>query len=422
LGLADGRIRTLEEVGKVVNLTRERVRQIEKKAKETAKSYSAYLPRCRAAVRILRSLGGIANESELVAAMRDKQSARSRADLSALVARGELGWGPEVTEVDGYWSVVSDARSIIRSVRDAVYATGRDDIGTSFGLAAVSSALRRQGSQVDIRLVRSVARGLPGFVDLGDDFFARAPGKGAVARHLMKILQASGPIGEGTLLRAFQREPRFKRIPRQIVFHELVHNAGFQSVVGKWSVTGEMPRVEPRHSEDVATRILRDRGPMLGPELLDAVRGEGVGESSAKVVISQSSLIQKWPRNVYTHIGARPTAGEIADALARRVRRKRHLEVVHQRDGKIKITADYGGFESSGALSLGSRAQLDGDWDGQATGAYRHRVRSGKGFVWGFGSWLRRERFMEGEFFSLTFDPADRTVWFQREAPPPTNL
>lgn len=426
LGFEDGGVQTLEEVARAMQpaVTRERVRQIETKALKTARSYSAYLPLCTAAVRALRRLGGTATEDDLRAAMGTAGRLASPADLRAITAAATLGWGPKVAEDSGYWSLTADGLARVRSIREAIREAARTEFGAAFSLGEVAEQLAAAGTRADMSLFRGVARQFPDLVDLGDDIFARHPGKDTVGRALSKIMQTAGPISEGPLTRAFLRDPRLKRIPREVIALELRNNPVFVDEGGKWSVSGSVPPIALRESENVALRILRANGAMTGPELLQQLKQDGIGDASARVVVSQSSLIQKWPRNVYTRIGARPTAGEIADAVGRRADRRANrpktpIHVAHLGDGSIKITTAYGaGLMSSGVLSVGSRVHLDGDWDGQADGAYRHRVRSANGLIWGISQWLNRMHVAEGEYVSLTFRPARRTVWLQREAAP----
>ncbi|HUE85095.1 MAG TPA: sigma factor-like helix-turn-helix DNA-binding protein [Vicinamibacterales bacterium] len=415
-GLAGGRPKTLEQLGRGQAVTRERVRQIEKKARDAIGWRRTYLPGALRARKLLLRNGRTLSRMEYAEILGAERLGGTAADLAALKVAATLEWIPEIWAVeDGtIWTTDRSVTAKIAAVRDEIGTMIKGRITVTFSGQEVVDALAAQGTAVTLALVRAVASGNSRLLALSDDLYARRPGKDAVPRHAAKILKTAGrPLAMGQILRALRRDPRYRNSAELLVERELRNSDWFELSDGRWHLTGQAVIEVGRTAEIAAAKLLGERGPLLGQELFGALVQSGLGESSAKVAIGQSSLIQRWPGGVYTQVGARPTPGEIAAAFERRSpTTSRPVQVDHLATGGFVLTVEYTAARRyMGVFSVGNRAPVQGDWTGNSDGTHHtYRVRADHGLIWGVGPWIREVALREGDMFTMTFDPMARRV------------
>lgn len=325
-GLSGDEPMTLEKAGQVIGVTRERVRQLEKKFTERiAACDGIWCPVLDRALRVAAD-SVPTSPSMLEAALLDAGLVSSRFSVASLIAAAEI-FKKEVPFTDaganlaplGNWAPSSTIRTTTRRLVEHWGATTVTD---------VELRLEEEGFEVEPRLLQLTIESLEGFGWLDQDrgwFWVRGT-RNRLLNQAKKIMSVAGSIDLTELRAGVGRHHRMKgfRPPREVLAALCIASGDYSRdgdrIVGgpglaDWrAVLGD--------NERRLAQALFDYGPVMRRDDLErvVVVERGLNRSSFYVYLTYSPIIERYAAGVFGLRGAPVTAAEVEAMIPPRVR------------------------------------------------------------------------------------------------------
>lgn len=323
----DGRgPKTLEETGREFDLTRERVRQIEKKVKKRWTQTRAFLPSARALCRLLEDLGGAAYEPQLGLAAQEAGLVTQPEEVLGLLGLVDMGLLPagSVTRARFAGSpVLSLGDQDLRELGKIGQVTGR--LLSRRGIVSIAEVLADleaasvASSEAEVR--RFIAQsGDIEYLGEGEFFWRPLDDASTFAGRIHKPLTVLGPLSTRALVRVLKRSRRGRlygtNIPLAVLEEALARAPYVVEEPGSWRWVGPASTVSLGIAEAPLLDLLREEGPALtGTEI--NLRLPGIDRVTLALALSSSPLFDRVAYNVYSIAGAPLLPGDVADAVAR---------------------------------------------------------------------------------------------------------
>lgn len=315
--------RTLDSVGQEFAMTRERVRQIEKRAVDRLAKRVWKVPRLEASIQMLRD-NVPAPASLLMTQLAERGLSRSEFCLEGLKQAAtlfRLPWPFEfATEDDDPILVPVGWKKLYRRAKFTVRKRTSDQGCVS--IQRLVSELRMTDLQVPG--LRHVLRAEAGFKWLDDSeewIFASDASRNRLSNLCAKVLGVSGQIHITELRHAVSKSRRLAMCPPKRVLTHFIESTGLgsvsDSVVRVRPGKGESP--SPESGEGMMLRVLEAHGPAMdGEEFAEACVMAGVNATTFYVYRAVSPVITALGKNVYCRVGAEIPAGTVEEIIGRR--------------------------------------------------------------------------------------------------------
>ncbi len=419
LGVADGRVATLEASGKAARITRERVRQIEKSFLEEMRSSPPWTPALdRATAEVAKQLpGSIADiERSLVEA-----GATERISLLTLNGLEELlGEKAGRAEVDEQLGLAFREDLPLREI-DAVARQLVSHWGATMVDELVATLKERNGTDVDITAASGLIEALPDFEWLDDKrlwFWIKGLSRNRLLNQIEKIMSVAGSIPIGELRAGVGRPHRMQgfRPPREVLARLCV-SSGLYRRDGDLIIEG--PGLSAWNqvlspNERVVAEILFEFGPVMRRDDLERIACDerGLNRSSFYMYLSYLPFLARFAPGVFGLRGAPIGAAEVAALIPQRVRTQRLRDHGWTAERKLWMAFELSGSSAqSGVLSTPAelREVAKGEFslsteDARPLGTLVIRGPS----MWGLSPFFRRSGMEEGDYVLITIDLVTR--------------
>jgi len=422
IGLDLSTLPTLQDIGDVADVSRERIRQIIEKARARIELARLPMPRLGAAFRLLGGTLALTEPqaqhllisegvTERKVSMRGVLRAAEFFGIPSHLQHAKIGGG----EFVGTAAALNAVRSAIRAGRHAVEHWGCSTIDDV--CAQVSNAT---DETVTPEAARHAIETQPGFRWLDEEsqwFWLDDVPRNRVLNKIDKILAVAPNVDLIDLRAGIARHYRMEGFaPPSRVLRALCEQIGDCDVVNGRTVVDTRPRdptTELSDQERMMIEVFQRHGPALS--YADAIRlcsDAGLNESTTSIYLANNPVLRRVTTGVYTLVGAAVTPGEI-ESVAKTVSRGRKRQVLQDhgwRPDGSGVWATYRisqGMLRSGVLGIPAGIakylhrqsyELHG-----ADDASIGRVRIGGNSMWGFIPFFRRRGGDVGDFLRLTF-------------------
>ncbi len=362
-GLGGGEPVTLEEAGRSIGVTRERVRQLEKRFKDRVAACSGiWTPVLDKALQLAGDMVP-ASPSAVAAELREAGLVRADFSIASLISAAEI-LGKELPFTTagenlaplGTWAPASTVRTTARRLVEHWGATTVTD---------VEARLKEDGLDIEPRLLALTIEALDGFewLDQPRGWFWFHGTRNRLLNQVLKIMSVAGSIDLAELRAGVGRDHRMKgfRPPRDVLA-ALCVSSGLYSREGDRIVGG--PRLPDwrdvlGNNERMLVDTLFDFGPVMRRDDLErvVVAERGLNRSSFYVYLAYAPMIERYAPGVFGLRGAPVTAAEVDALIPPRVRHQ-----VLQDDGWTDDGRPWAAFRISPAAEstgiLGAPAAL----------------------------------------------------------------
>jgi hypothetical protein len=427
----DGRGRkTLDVVGQEMGVTRERVRQLTKKVKDTRLARLGFLPTTELLLQLvdeaggamsLRQLAAVGLLRRLIVAEEDIQALSSAADLGLLrngnaVVDGDKGAIATTGEALGaFTALLHPADDVRRVLRKLIRRRG---------VVNLNVAARELGLE-DWPVERITALVLDGN-DLSitsDRVYVWQPSdpESAFLSRVAKLLLVRGPQRLDVVSRALKRERKrmteFGTTLPANTLKEVLERSPFISVEGgRYGWVGPKIGVHVGIAEQALLELFARHGPAIHTSVLHArLVPAGVDPVTLGIALSNSILIDRIAPAIYTLAGEPVLPSEVEDARAEAVRSD-HVSSVARGwiDGKFELAVTVRHARGwNGFLRVPDEGNLGGSWslvDGDQTW---NVVVSSTQLRNGVRPWFRDHGGVDGRRFLLRFEHSSRSIAVQ---------
>jgi hypothetical protein len=427
MGLDHADLPTLQEVGEVADVTRERIRQIVEKAKSKIAGADLKMPRLRTAVGLLEE-ASVLLESNAVSLIESQGLSKGKISTRGLVRAAEFFGVPTQLEhariggreFVGRPDALAAVKAALRASRRAIEHWGCstvDDICAQLALAGSTS--------LPVEVVKDALMTQPGFRWLDEQtgwFWLADIPRNRVLNKIDKVLAIAPRVDLGALRAGIARHYRMEGFaPPTRVLRALCEQLDDCEVVDGTTVVDRRPRdpqAELSDQERAMVEVFRTHGPVLSyPEAVRHCLAAGLNEITTTIYLAGSPVLRRVVMGVYTLIGASVSPAQV-DAVAKTVTRGRRSQIIQDfgwNANGASIWATYkisAGMLRSGVLGVpaGIRKYLD-------TGSYElrgsdespiGRIGISDANMWGFLSFFRRRGGEAGDFLRVTFNLAER--------------
>lgn len=416
LGLRDGAPKTLQDTGERLEVTRERVRQIEKRFSDRLASRSVWAPAFSATVRRLRRAVPL-TEEEAWELLREERLLEEDGYLpfQSLVRLAELFRVELPFEL-------GENRLLPTGTAEAISAIGSTarKLIVHWGTTTVDelrATLEEAGKgPIDDQTARAILESVAGFRWLDEDegwFWIKGESRNRLLNQVEKIVSVAGAISIGELRDGVGRHHRMKgfRPPREILARLCVDTGLYERrgdlVVGR----SDLPdwRTVLGRNETTIVSILFEEGPVMRREDIErrAVEVEGLNRNSFYIYLTYSPVLERFAPGVFGLRGAQVTAAEVKAMIPPRVRTQVLQDHGWTSGGEVWIAYK---VSQAGVVSgvLGVPAVLDDLLRGSFTLTSEDGRRVGTVVVddnmWGLSPFFRRWGVEAGDYVVVTFD------------------
>jgi len=409
--------KTLEEIGQMRGVTRERVRQITEKVTGALAERSVWAPALDRAIRLCRALAP--NRAEVIAqALVDERISESAFHPAGVITAGEATGRMHiltVVTVRGHeWLFpkgLVDLPTILGRVsRRSISRNGLTSVAEV--TATSTAALKRPVSE---SVARAIVETLPETRWLAEDrqwfWMPSRPRRNRLINNLNKILSVAPRIHVSELREGLGRHHRVAMSPPRAAILGLYRLLGYEVERGSVVVCHQPPKPEDvlARNELTMVRVLHENGPLLPlREFQRLCVMAGVNPNSFMIYLTYSPVIERFAPGVYGVRGAETQPGEAEALVKRRVVRGRvRKDHGWTADGKAWVAYTVSpGLLNSGVCSLPaalSRALGRDHWnlktvDGSVVGALRCKANS----AWGLLPLFRRRGAEVGDTLLIT--------------------
>lgn len=358
--------RTLQEIGKELGLTRERVRQIEGKAlrKLASKTTKAPFLYTKASLILLKRMGEEATLESWKQGLLDSGFLKEESSfgLLAAICSATKGLGhalsEEAIELPG-----KDISRHLLSFKKAVLQTARK-LNRNSGAVRAVSLTTEELSEAEVAKILSSG----GFVEIDPGWWTKAGGESVPERVAEKVIAHCGPVSALAIRHALRRHLlrlQFPTPPSEVLVKALEKRGKFIVVNGLLQVS------KPLHKEPVLTgpesvflEVIRTEGPVVSFELLHAkVMEQGLSGASAGQFLSYSPLVQRIEVGLYILLGTKCDASDIEKARLSLTRVPAMASIKPRSDGIVDFETNVGNWlVYGGIVSAGPAASMKGPW------------------------------------------------------------
>jgi len=417
LGLSGDEPMTLEMAGQVVGVTRERVRQLEKKFKERVDECDGiWCPVLDRALQVasesVPTSPSILEEALLTARLvGGRFSPTSLIEAAKTFGKGVpfRRAGPNLAPL-GNWPPSSTIRTVTRRLVEHWGATTVTD---------VELRLEEAGFEVEPRLLLLTTESLDGFGWLDQErgwFWIRGT-RNRLLNQTQKIMSVAGSISLSELRAGVGRHHRMKgfRPPREVL-------AALCIASGEYFREGDRIVGGPQlrdwrdvlgNNERKLAQALFDYGPVMRRDDLErvVVTERGLNRSSFYVYLTYSPIIERYAPGVFGLRGAAVTAAEVDAMIPPRVRHQVLQDHGWTDDGRL-----WAGFrispagEATGILGAPAavRSVTAGSYELFAENDQRVGTLVIEQNMWGLSPFFRRWGVEAGDFVLIVLDLAKR--------------
>lgn len=315
--------RTLDSVGKEFALTRERIRQIEKRALKRLRKHRLDASLLRTAISILRSAVPDI-EPALGAKLREGGVSRSKfRSESVQVAAEHLGikWPFEYVSV-GDKQVLSLAgegekyRKVISLLRKKT-----SDRGCMNVLSLASELQLDESKLPGLRRVLDVVSKVEWLDDSRDWLYSLEAPRNRLFNLCSKVLGVASRVHLSELRRAVSRSRRLAMCPPQRVLGAFVERCGLgridESIVLAHSGRGMAPA--EGSAEGLMLRVLDEHGPVMDGEVFaEKCVAAGMNATTFYIYRIISPVICALGKNIYCKVGTNVPPGTVEDIVGQR--------------------------------------------------------------------------------------------------------
>lgn len=417
--------KTLEEVGREFGLTRERIRQVEKKIHDKRlRGSHAYIPSAESILGLLRELGGAAFEEDLGRAAVERGLAVDVRDVGALPSLARMGFISQqsITRYagEGQSIVVSlgeqDSTELVLIGAKIRRVLGRRGIAS---IAEVLAALEEDAIPASAGEIGAVVERTPGIEYLGrrQYFWRPSDPDSAFVKRLEKPLIVLGPQTSHALARSLRRMNRretYGPIISTSVLEEALDASPFFDRVeaNRWKWNGPQRQVVLGIAEGPLVQLLQRDGPVLSYSEI-RTRLTDVEGVTLSVALSHSPLVERVAQGIYALTGARLLPGDVDDARKRAKDRVPAVQLVEaiwaDGDAIVRwIVLDRRLW--NGVLNVPKGAGLQGSWH-LTSGGQEWATTVGNGSLWGgLPIWLSLQEVHYPARLTLRFNLVDRRI------------
>lgn len=407
---------TLESVGNELGVTRERVRQIQKRFMERMEKHRTWTPALDRALRFIeRSVPSSAENLEFN--MNDQDLTRARFPVQSLIRAAEL-FGKRVGFVLETESGIIHAEENYIPANEVRSTAAR--LVTHWGATTIEelrAILEAEGhSGVTPSALRGVLEVNPSFHwldDVRDWFWLSNTPRNRLLNQIEKIMSVAGSIDIASLRDGVGRHHRMKgfRPPREVLAR-LCETSGLYGREGELIVEGPSLRDWKDVLADLErtlVEILFEHGPVMRREDLEHIAvGRGVNVNSFYVYLTYSPVLARFAPGVFGLRGARISAAEVQALIPPRVRTQRILDHGWTTDGDVWIgyKASHSTVQS-GVMSAPAslKSVIEGSFDlytEDETPIGTLAVRDAT--IWGLSPFFRRRGVEEGDHLVVRID------------------
>lgn len=414
---------TLQEAGDRFGLTRERVRQIEARARKLVSARDIKLPMLDKALAIIAA-SGIDTVARVEERLKESGVSRKAFRIDGILEMAKL----QSRDVDFELTTLREIRLIgppkVRSICSRLLSECKrraSKIGVVNVLDLSDSTGHRFGVSVPIEATRRIVGQLKGcsWLDAERDWlwFPASP-RNRLRNQVWKVLSVANGLPVSELREAVGRWHRMQGFaPPKAILSELCNQLSGVSVLNGCVTSTSPPRPEDvlGSVERAFVEIFRDHGGIMRRSDLEAACvARGVNLSSFYVYLGYSSLIEKLGVGVYALRGSKVQPGQV-DELRASVKRSGSLVDSGWTDD-ARVWIGYSMSHStlvSGVVSIpsGLKEVLEGEYtlvapDRQVFGP----LRCSDGQAWSLSKFWRRRGGEDGDPFLLIFDLVERRV------------
>ncbi|MFC1720110.1 sigma factor-like helix-turn-helix DNA-binding protein [Pseudomonadota bacterium] len=430
---------TLEETGRLLDITRERVRQIEKKLREQFPRHRLYMPALEKAVKILEDNTPLRlNESSdlLKAAKLTNIDFHPKSIIKA-ASDCNIPSSLRLQRVKGEYLLFS---KIDEKQVDKIAQLGRSQCASSgmTSTSEITSQANDGGLEIDESQVAKLLRSIDEFQFVSKRWFwceTIKPYRNRLINQCRKMLSVTTPIHFGKLRQGLKREYRFRNSangkvlkwslivpPEKYLRKFLEANPSFHcDEKGYVSSSSTLDyKEELGESDRIVVEALRSSpsGLMDRQSLRDECLKRGINPNTFDVSLTYSCVVEHITMNTWGLIGADISTASV-EAMrvsnAEKGRKKRVMGYGWTDEGKIWVSVIVPGSTANPVLGIPagvkkflcgkhfSAASLDGI-DYGTVGVNE------AGTAFGFGRFLQQKIAEKGDTLLLVFDHMSRTV------------
>lgn len=420
LGLSGGAAMTLQEAGDRAGVSRERVRQVEKRFRDSVAASPPWTPVLDKAIRSLRACAP-GRLSDGWAVLRERGVVDELLDPRALVAAARaFGKRTGVLIEPNHDLVLAD--DVDPDVESRLATRARKLI-THWGATTVDeirAVLASEGYAIDEPLARLLLQRLDGFSWLDEQsgwFWLHTSARNRLLNQIEKIMAVAGSIAIGELRDGVGRHHRMKgfRPPREVLA-VLCEQTGLYRRDGDQIIGGPgLPDWNDVLGTNEATiaDVLFRHGPIMRRDELErrAVDESGLNRSSFYVYLGYSPILGRYAPSVYGLRGAQVSAAQVDALIPSRAR--------------SQVLQDHG-WTDSGDIWVAYRVSAAGERSGVLTtpGALKGVVQGDfqlfaederpvgtlvvEDSMWGLSPFFRRFGVEEGDYVVIQISLRER--------------
>lgn len=415
--------KTLDEVGKEFDLTRERVRQITKKVGDRRLKYAPYPITLHLLLDIVDNAGGAMSLEDLGRAALAQGLVASPGDVFVLESVAILGFLDRTVVYDRQKGFVATSLAAIESIASPILAQRAELLATlkqqlrRRGIVSISDLLALADSH-DGSTLQGVIDSLDGVAHLMGEFVWRPEDVDSPFHdRLRKLLVVLGPQPLYVIHRALRRESRRRpgygaALSAEVLRTALDRSPYVSLEAGRYEWIGASRTVSVGVAEQAVADLLGRRGPAMHKSVIEIeLASAGIEPVTLSLALGSSLLIDRVAPGVYAVAGAALLPADVELAREQAVRSPEVSVLSHQREGEqLEIVLEVHDLVRwNGWISLPPHVDLDGDWalkDGDI--AWKVVVR-GRNLRNGIKPWLRRQSWTN-ELVVLRFHPIEGAI------------
>lgn len=368
---------TLEEAASCIGLTRERLRQIQKRFTDLVPNHPIFMPQLDAAISTVREAAPltIGRASEL---LRDRRVAANSFHPESLLAAAELCRRPPPFEIElssGAARVVLEHRRDLARLCLSVACKQAGASGATNVHEVLAEAAAKTPSELEENDLRSFLRDCPELEFLSEDWFWHrngAPDRNRLRNVTRKVLSVTSPISLNELREGVQRHYRIRGTrgtarwplltpPRAVL--EAFYRAHPEFAVDSASHVSSVVQLDHRIELNPTERILLDTLRSSPACLLDygsfgrACADAGMNPNTFTQYLSSSPIIAHLGTDIWSLRGVRVDAASVEalrQANAARPREKRIIDHGWTEGGDLWFAARLPELKSGPVLSVPS--------------------------------------------------------------------